>query len=150
MSERKPRIVGIIPARLNSERLPGKVLRNLAGRPMLQHVYDGARGCALLDSLLVAADSEAVRDYCVAHRIPVLMTSPAHRSGTERLHEVIGKIPAASSDRVGVGQARVKVRMCVGDVTHMRFRTMRGCLESKHDQLIRELNVDYWHSQTGS
>ncbi|HEX9568104.1 MAG TPA: hypothetical protein VF987_00360 [Rhodospirillales bacterium] len=64
--------------------------------------------------------------------------------------KVIEKIPAASSDRVGVGQARVKVRMCVGDVTHMRFRTMRGCLESKHDQLIRELNVDYWHSQTGS
>ena len=63
---------------------------------------------------------------------------------------VIGKIPAGSSDRVGVDEARVRVKMCVGDVTHMRFRTMRGCLESKHDQLIRDLNVDYWNSQTGS
>ena len=93
-SEKKPRIVGVIPARLNSERLPGKVLRPLAGRAMLHHVYDGARACRLLDELLVATDAEAVRDYCAAHQIPVLMTSSAHRSGTERIDEVAQRIPA--------------------------------------------------------
>ena len=84
----------MIPARLNSERLPGKVLRPLAGRAMLHHVYDGARACLLLDELLVATDAEAVRDYCAAHQIPVLMTSPTHRSGTERIDEVAQRIPA--------------------------------------------------------
>ena len=93
-SEKKPKIVGVIPARLNSERLPGKVLRSLAGCAMLHHVYDGARACLLLDELLVATDAEAVRDYCAAHQIPVLMTSSAHRSGTERIDEVAQRIPA--------------------------------------------------------
>jgi hypothetical protein len=63
---------------------------------------------------------------------------------------VIGGITAGSPDRVGVGEARAKINMCARDVAYMRFRTMRGCLESKHDQLIRDLNVDYWNSQTGS
>lgn len=94
ISGNRPRIVGVIPARLNSERLPGKVLRNLAGRAMLHHVYDGARACPLLDELVVATDAEPVQAYCAEQGIPVLMTSPAHRSGTERIHEVMQRIPA--------------------------------------------------------
>lgn len=92
MPSTKPRIVGVIPARMNSERLPGKVLRSIEGRAMLHRVYDGARGCPLLDELVVATDSEVVRDYCAAHQLPVLMTSAAHRSGTERIHEVMHRI----------------------------------------------------------
>ncbi|HWP85157.1 MAG TPA: 3-deoxy-manno-octulosonate cytidylyltransferase [Terriglobia bacterium] len=88
------RIVGIIPARLHSERLPGKVLRRLAGRAMLHHVYERARGCPLLDELVVATDAESVRDYCAQHGIPACMTSAAHRSGTERIHETMQEIPA--------------------------------------------------------
>ncbi|MBI3934224.1 MAG: 3-deoxy-manno-octulosonate cytidylyltransferase [Acidobacteria bacterium] len=88
------KVAGVIPARMNSARLPGKVLRDLAGRAMLHHVYDAARACPLLEELLVATDSEAVRDYCATHHIPVLMTSTAHRSGTERIHEVMQRIPA--------------------------------------------------------
>jgi len=91
-SGNKLRIVGVIPARMNSERLPGKVLRSLAGRAMLHHVYDGARACPLLNEFLVATDAEAVRAYCTQHQIPVLMTSPDHRSGTERIHEVMQRI----------------------------------------------------------
>jgi 3-deoxy-manno-octulosonate cytidylyltransferase (CMP-KDO synthetase) len=90
----KIRVAGVIPARLNSERLPGKVLRPLAGKAMLHHVYDAARSCSLLDELWVATDAEAVREYCVAHHIPVLMTAGAHRSGTERIREAMEKIPA--------------------------------------------------------
>jgi len=91
----KPKIVGVIPARLHSQRLPGKVLRQIAGRAMLHHVYDRARECSLLDDLLVATDSEEVRKYCAEHQIPVLMTAATHRSGTERIHEVMQKNPAA-------------------------------------------------------
>ena len=90
----KPKIVGVIPARLHSQRLPGKVLRQIAGRAMLHHVYERARECSLLDDLLVATDSENVREYCAEHQIRVLMTAESHRSGTERIHEVMHKIPA--------------------------------------------------------
>ena len=93
-SPQKIRVAGVIPARLNSERLSGKVLRPLAGKAMLHHVYDAARDCALLDQLWVATDSEAVREYCVSHQIPVLMTAVTHRSGTERIREAMEKITA--------------------------------------------------------
>jgi 3-deoxy-manno-octulosonate cytidylyltransferase (CMP-KDO synthetase) len=92
--ENKLRIAAVIPARLASERLPGKVLRMLEGRAMLHHVYDTARAGAILDDLLVATDSEEVRRYCERNQIPVRMTSSSHRSGTERIHEVMKAVPA--------------------------------------------------------
>lgn len=90
-----PTIVGVIPARMSSERLPGKVLRSLGGRAMLHHVFEGARQCPRLRGVWVATDSGEVRDYCARNQIPVLMTAATHRSGTERIHEVIEKLPAA-------------------------------------------------------
>lgn len=88
------RIVGVIPARYDSERLPGKVLRPIAGKAMLHLVYERARACPLLPELWVAADSESVRNYCEQHGIPVLMTARSHRSGTERILEVMEKVRA--------------------------------------------------------
>jgi 3-deoxy-manno-octulosonate cytidylyltransferase (CMP-KDO synthetase) len=121
-SEQRLRVVGVIPARLNSERLPGKVLRSLAGRALLHHVYDGARGCPLLEDLLVATDAEPVRAYCVEHRIPVRMTSPSHRSGTERIHEVMQQIPGdvflnlqADEPQVGINHVRLLVEPFLSD-----------------------------------
>jgi 3-deoxy-manno-octulosonate cytidylyltransferase (CMP-KDO synthetase) len=86
-------VVGIIPARLNSERLPGKVLRPLLGRAMVHHVFDAARACDLLSDVRIATDSAVVCDYCEAHQIPVEMTQASHRSGTERIHEVMRRTP---------------------------------------------------------
>jgi 3-deoxy-manno-octulosonate cytidylyltransferase (CMP-KDO synthetase) len=88
------RIVGVIPARFDSERLPGKVLRPICGKAMVHVVYERARACPLLDGLWVATDSERVRDYCAQNEIPVLLTSRAPRSGTERILEVIETLPA--------------------------------------------------------
>ena len=88
------KVVGVIPARLASERLPGKVLLELDGKAMVHHVYANARGCPLLDELLIATDAEPVREYCQRNGIPVAMTSPSHTSGTERIREV-----ANSQDR---------------------------------------------------
>ena len=96
--ESKLRIVAVIPARLDSERLPRKVLRMLDGRAMLHHVFDATRDAArasgMIEQVLVATDSEEVRGYCERNRIPVRMTSPSHRSGTERIHEVMQAVPA--------------------------------------------------------
>lgn len=89
------RVLGVIPARLESTRLPGKPLRAICGRPMIAWVYDNARQAACLDHLLVATDSPEIESYCRQHNIPALMTSPQHKSGTDRLAEVMAKEPAA-------------------------------------------------------
>jgi len=81
-------ILGVIPARLESSRLPRKVLREIAGVPMVVYVFRRAEGCRLLSDLLVATDSEEVVEACHAHHVPAVMTSSAHRSGTDRVWEV--------------------------------------------------------------
>lgn len=90
----KRTIIGVIPARLDSTRLPGKVLRLICGRPMLHHVFAHASRCTLLDDLVVATDSQEVYDYCVRDQMKVRMTSSGHASGTDRIHEVMQSLPA--------------------------------------------------------
>ena len=86
--------IAIIPARLASTRLPGKVLRKIAGRPMLAHVYEAARGCPGLDDVIVATDSQAIADFCDENGWKAALTSPEHRSGTDRVHEVAQSVAA--------------------------------------------------------
>lgn len=86
--------IAIIPARLASTRLPQKILRNLNGRPMLAHVYEATRACSDLDEVVVATDSEEIAAVCRAHGWSVRMTSPAHRSGTDRVREVAQELEA--------------------------------------------------------
>jgi 3-deoxy-manno-octulosonate cytidylyltransferase (CMP-KDO synthetase) len=83
-----PRILGVIPARLASTRLPGKVLREIAGKPLLAWVVEAARACPQLDGVLVAADSEEVAGFCERNGFPVQLTSGHLPSGTDRLHAV--------------------------------------------------------------
>ena len=82
------KIIGVIPARLDSTRLPGKVLRKIGDRAMLHQVYDRARSSLLLTELLVASDSEEVLRYCADREIPSMCTRQ-HGSGSDRLHEVM-------------------------------------------------------------
>jgi 3-deoxy-manno-octulosonate cytidylyltransferase (CMP-KDO synthetase) len=89
-----PRIVAVIPARLESTRLPRKPLRLIAGHPMIAWVYHRARRASSLDHVLIATDSAEIMDYCRGAQIPAEMTSAAHRSGTDRIVEVMSRIPA--------------------------------------------------------
>jgi 3-deoxy-manno-octulosonate cytidylyltransferase (CMP-KDO synthetase) len=82
------RILGVIPARLASTRLSRKVMREVAGKPLLAWVVEAARACPQLDQVLVATDSEDVADLCRALDVPVELTSPELPSGTDRLHAV--------------------------------------------------------------
>jgi 3-deoxy-manno-octulosonate cytidylyltransferase (CMP-KDO synthetase) len=82
------KIIGVIPARLDSQRLPGKVLLDIAGKPMIQWVYERARQSTLLTRLLVATDSEKIRYFCAERKMPSIMTGQ-HSSGTDRLYEVM-------------------------------------------------------------
>ncbi len=87
--------MGIIPARFASSRFPGKALAPLAGKPMLQHVWERAQKSRYLDDLLVATDDEriasAVRQFGARARI----TSAAHPTGTDRLAEIASSEPAS-------------------------------------------------------
>lgn len=78
----------VIPARYASTRLPGKPLQLLAGRPLVAHVHDCAIAAGA-DEVLVATDDERIVEACAAFGAAAVMTSPAHRSGSERLAEVV-------------------------------------------------------------
>lgn len=92
--------VVVIPARFASVRLPGKPLRQIAGKPMLQHVYERATESGA-DQVIVATDDARIADAAGAFGADVCMTSAEHRSGTERLAEV-ARLREWSPDRVVV------------------------------------------------
>ena len=83
--------IAVIPARLASTRLPRKMLRAIAGKPLIGVVYEAVRSSPLLADVLVATDSDEIMDLCRKNNWKAQMTSPAHRSGTERVHEVSGR-----------------------------------------------------------
>ncbi|HEY0760552.1 MAG TPA: 3-deoxy-manno-octulosonate cytidylyltransferase [Acidisarcina sp.] len=90
----RARVVAVIPARLASTRLPRKVLRQIAGEPMLAWVYRAARACAQLDDVLIATDSAEVLDLAAAHGWSAMLTPADCASGTDRIHFVAQSVPA--------------------------------------------------------
>ena len=86
--------IAIIPARLASTRLPSKILREICGRPMLAHVYEATRACEQLQDVIVATDSEQIASVCRQNGWHYRLTSPEHRSGTDRIHEVAQSVAA--------------------------------------------------------
>lgn len=87
------KVLGVIPARLDSKRLPRKLLRDIAGKPMLYWVYRNASRSQSLSSVLVATESDEVMSYCQQEGIPVTMTG-RHPSGSDRLNEVMERTDA--------------------------------------------------------
>ncbi len=86
-------IVGVIPARYASIRLPAKPLVDLLGKPMVQRVYEQARKARLLHELVVATDDERIASAVKAFGGEVVMTSPDIRSGSDRVAAVAEQIP---------------------------------------------------------
>ncbi|MDH3206259.1 MAG: 3-deoxy-manno-octulosonate cytidylyltransferase [Gemmatimonadota bacterium] len=89
-------VLGIVPARLASTRLPNKPLYPLLGRPLIEWVWRRVERMSVLDHAVVATDSEEVAEVCRALGAPVEMTSGAHPSGTDRVAEVADR-PAYAS-----------------------------------------------------
>ena len=86
--------IAIIPARLASTRLSRKVLREIAGKPLIGLVYEVVRSSPLLADVIIAADSEEIMEVCRKRGWKAQITSSAHRSGTERVHEVSKSVAA--------------------------------------------------------
>ena len=88
------RIVGIIPARYESSRFPGKPLIDLKGKTMIQRVYEGAKNSTLLAEVIVATDDQRIFNEVKRFGGNVMMTSLDHRTGTDRCGEIAQQVEA--------------------------------------------------------
>jgi 3-deoxy-manno-octulosonate cytidylyltransferase (CMP-KDO synthetase) len=84
----------VIPARYASTRLPGKPLADVAGQPLIRRVYDCARASGA-EAVVIATDDERIRAAAEGFGAPVVMTAATHRSGTDRIAEVVGRLGLA-------------------------------------------------------
>ena len=81
----------VLPARYASSRLPGKPVLDIAGKPMIQHVYE--RACESgASEVVIATDDERVASCAKSFDAEVCMTSNSHHSGTDRIAEVVNKL----------------------------------------------------------
>lgn len=87
------RVLGIIPSRLESTRVPRKPLKEVLGLPLILHVYERAKRAKLLTDLIVATDSQEVVSLVQAAGGDAILTSIHHKNGTERMHEVLNAMP---------------------------------------------------------
>jgi len=94
MATSEQRVAIVIPARYGSTRLPGKPLADIAGKPMVQHVYERALQVANAQVVVIATDDERVAEAVRGFGGVCVMTSPDHPSGTDRLAEVMAQVDA--------------------------------------------------------
>ena len=86
------KILGVIPSRFGSSRFPGKPLIDLAGKSMIQRVYEQAKKAKLLSDVMVATDDERIFNHVEKFGGKALMTSSSHQSGTDRCAEILEKL----------------------------------------------------------
>lgn len=89
-------VIAVIPARAASVRLPGKLLREIAGKPLIVHTFERAKAAKSVSRVIVATDDEAIRGAVIAAGGEAQMTSPEHSSGSDRVAEVAAGLPEGS------------------------------------------------------
>ncbi|MEW5758585.1 MAG: 3-deoxy-manno-octulosonate cytidylyltransferase [Candidatus Omnitrophota bacterium] len=89
---RQIKAIGIIPARYDSSRFPGKVLAEMKTKPMIWHVWERARQAASLEKVIIACDDERILKASLDFGAEALMTSKHHNSGTDRITEIINPL----------------------------------------------------------
>ncbi len=94
MSSGTPVIAGIIPARFASTRFPGKMLHPLAGKPLIQHVFERVKQAKRLSAIVIATDDQRIVDAAHSFEAEAFLTSADHPSGTDRIAEILFKNPA--------------------------------------------------------
>ena len=87
--------IGVIPARWASSRFPGKPLHLIAGKPLVQHVWERCRDCDKLDRVVIATDDERILQAAKDFGAEVVMTSADHPTGTDRIAEAAAALPDA-------------------------------------------------------
>jgi 3-deoxy-manno-octulosonate cytidylyltransferase (CMP-KDO synthetase) len=123
-----PPCYGIIPARYESSRFPGKPLADILGRPMFWHVYQRAIQCPLLGRVVLATDDHRIYNAACRYNVPVVMTAADHASGTDRVLE--------AAEQLGVPQDAV-VANIQGDEPLLAPEMLTELLEPFADPAIR-------------
>ncbi len=118
----KSRVIGVIPARFASTRFPGKVLADLLGKPMIQHVYERAQKAELLDDLIVACDDKRIVKVVEGFGGKACLTKPDHASGSDRIAEVIRPLDCSIVINIQADEPLV--------TPHMINQLVRGLLET--------------------
>ena len=96
LSSPAPYILAVLPARWGSTRFPGKPLHPIAGKSLIQHVWERCQQCSRLDEILVATDDERIREAVIAFGGNAVMTSSRHPTGTDRIAEAVRAVPHAT------------------------------------------------------
>lgn len=92
----KHHTLGIIPARWASTRFPGKPLHHIAGKPLVQHVWERCQQCHRLDRIVIATDDQRILDTAIGFGAEAVMTSESHPTGTDRIAEATAAFPEAT------------------------------------------------------
>lgn len=144
-------MLGVIPARLGSERLPRKPLHRLAGRPLIEWVWRRVSAMHVLDACVVATDSEEVAEACRTFGADVVLTAASHPSGTDRVAEVAkraeyadvrvvvnvqGDEPFVAESHVAAAVALVDAGWPIGTVA-APLREMRAYSDSAVVKVVR-------------
>lgn len=132
---RSARTLAVLPARYGSTRFPGKPLAELGGKPVIQHVYERTARARGLDAVVVATDDPRIEEAVRAFGGHVVLTSPAHRAGTDRVAEVAAALPRAEvvlniqGDEPFVDPRSVEALLsALGEEGGARFATLREAL----------------------
>lgn len=118
------KVIGVIPARYNSSRFPGKPLADILGKPMIWWVYQQCMKVTELDEIYVATDDERIREACEKYGMNVIMTSEKHYTGSDRVGEVATKIE---------GDLYVNIQ---GDEPAIDPKEIQELIEVFHDQMV--------------
>ena len=135
----------IIPARYASTRLPGKPLANIAGKPMIQHVWEKAQ-LSGANRVIVATDNQEVSEAVKKFGGEVCMTSERHNSGTERLAEVVEKLSIAKDEiivNIQGDEGIIKVDGPSSEVSNYRILTEDSLIEGNKNIKIHRMFSEF-------
>ena len=138
-------VIGIIPARYGSVRFEGKVLADLLGKPMIQHVWENAEKAKALNELVVACDDERIYKAVEDFGGKALMTAPGHTSGTERMLEVVADRDVKVVINIQADEPLIQPSM-IDDVAYSLLNNPQTTVATlmkriEHEEEIHDANV---------
>ena len=139
------KIIGVIPARYQSSRFPGKPLALICGKPMIWWVYKQASKVSHFSELMVATDSKEIYDKCKELDIPVEMTSDKHQTGTDRLGEIAEKTDADFYVNIQGDEPLIEPEVIQGIIDYKlanpEVEVINTMAKVKPDQDVNELSI---------
>lgn len=145
LSEGKMNAIGVIPARYGSTRFEGKVLADIMGKSMIQHVWEKARRAKTLEDIIIACDDQRIFDAVMDFGAKAVMTAKAHTCGTDRIIEVINPLDVKVVVNIQADEPLVhpfmidKVAQALLDDKKLSMSTLRKKIDSPEE--INDPNV---------